>query len=88
MKSMTPNLTSQPAIQLIVLRTLIVLIATLAIRLLLADDFSLHDHGWGLLGSAAICFSIGCVCKVSWVLAQLNRRRQAAEQQLEHLVLH
>ena len=31
MKSMTPNLTSQPAIQLIVLRTLIVLIATLAI---------------------------------------------------------
>jgi hypothetical protein len=41
-----------------------------------------------LLGSAAICFSIGCVCKVSWVLAQLNRRRAAAEQQLEHLVLH
>jgi hypothetical protein len=28
------------------------------------------------------------VCKVSWVLAQLNRRRTAAEQQLEHLVLH
>jgi hypothetical protein len=25
---------------------------------------------------------------VSWVLAQLNRRRTAAEQQLEHLVLH
>jgi hypothetical protein len=41
-----------------------------------------------LLGSASICFSIGCVCKVSWVLAQLNRRRTAAEQQLEHLVLH
>ena len=64
------------------------LMATLALRLLLAEDFNLHDHGWGLLGSASICFSIGCVCKVSWGLAQLNRRRQAAEQQLEHLVLH
>ncbi|MBM5807468.1 MAG: hypothetical protein FJ056_07220 [Cyanobacteria bacterium M_surface_10_m2_179] len=60
------------------------LMVILAMRLLLAEDFSLHGHGWGLLGS----FSIGCVCKVSWVLAQLNRRRSAAEQQLEHLVLH
>ena len=64
------------------------LMVILAMRLLLAEDFSLHGHGWGLLGSAAICFSIGCVGQVSWVLAQLNRRRTAAEQQLEHLVLH
>ena len=60
----------------------------LALRLLLDEDFNLHSHAWGLFGNAAICFSIGCVCKVSWGLAQLNRRRQAAEQQLEHLVLH
>jgi hypothetical protein len=26
--------------------------------------------GWGLLGSAAICFSIGCVCRVSLLLAE------------------
>lgn len=48
------------------------LVLLLAIRLLVADDFDLHGHGWSLLGSAAICFSIGCVCKVSWELARLK----------------
>ena len=63
------------------------LMLVLALRLLLADDASLQGHGWGLLGSAAICFSIGCVSKVSWVLSQLNRRRSAAKRQIEHLML-
>lgn len=49
------------------------LVLLLAIRLLIAEDFNLHGHGWGLLGSAAICFSIGCVCKVSWELARLRQ---------------
>jgi hypothetical protein len=45
----------------------------LALRLLIDADFSNHGHGWGLIGSAAICFSIGCVCKTSWSLAQRKR---------------
>jgi hypothetical protein len=45
----------------------------LALRLLIDADFSNHGHGWGLIGSAAICFSIGCVCKTSWGLAQRKR---------------
>ncbi len=45
------------------------LITLVAVRLLLSREVSLHAEGWGLLGSAAICFSIGCVCKVSWHLA-------------------
>ena len=49
-------------------------IFVLALRLLVADDFSLHGHGWGLIGSAAICFSIGCVCKVSWELARMRQQ--------------
>ena len=54
------------------------LVVLLALRLLVADTFDLHSHGWGLLGSAAICFSIGCVCQVSWGLARLNQARAAA----------
>jgi len=46
------------------------LLVLLALRLLAASDFSLQASGWGLFGSAAICFSIGCVCRVSWLLAQ------------------
>ena len=45
----------------------------LALRLLYTDQFDHHSHGWGLLGSGAICFSIGCVCKVSWGLFRLGR---------------
>jgi hypothetical protein len=45
----------------------------MALRLLIDSDFSNHGHGWGLIGSAAICFSIGCVCKTSWGLAQRKR---------------
>jgi len=48
----------------------------LALRLLLDEDFNLHSHAWGLFGNAAICFSIGCVCKVSWSLARGNALRQ------------
>ena len=50
-----------------------VIVLLLALRLLLDEDFSLHGHGWSLIGSAAICFSIGCVCKVSWELARLRQ---------------
>ena len=63
-----------------------------ALRLLIADDFSLHGHGWSLFGSGAICFSIGCVSKVSWELAKLNRKlaRQTPPRSaiVEHLALH
>ncbi|MFM8526283.1 MAG: hypothetical protein ACKOCM_11800 [Cyanobacteriota bacterium] len=47
-----------------------VLLVLLALRLLAAADFNLQASGWGLFGSAAICFSIGCVCRVSALLAQ------------------
>jgi len=63
------------------------LMVILALRLLMAEDFSLHGHGWGLLGSASICFSIGCVCIVSWVLAHLDRRTAAADHPQEQLLL-
>jgi len=59
-----------------------------ALRLLIADDFSLHGHGWSLFGSGAICFSIGCVSKVSWELAKLNRNLPRDRQIVEHMVLH
>ena len=45
----------------------------IALRLLIDTDFSNHGYGWGLIGSAGICFSIGCVCKTSWGLAQRKR---------------
>ncbi len=45
----------------------------IALRLLFIDQFSEHSQGWGLIGNGAICFSIGCVCKVSWGLAKLNK---------------
>jgi hypothetical protein len=47
-----------------------ILLVVLALSLLAASDFRLQASGWGLFGSAAICFSIGCVCRVSWLLAQ------------------
>ena len=59
-----------------------------ALRLLIADDFSLHGHGWSLFGSGAICFSIGCVSKVSWELAKINRNLPRERQIVEHMVLH
>jgi len=49
------------------------LVLLIALRLLISDDFNVHGHGWSLLGSGAICFSIGCVCKVSWELARLKQ---------------
>ena len=49
------------------------LISVLALRLLLDGDGATRGAGWGLFGSAAICFSIGCVCKTSWALAQRPR---------------
>jgi hypothetical protein len=48
----------------------------------------LHGHGWSLFGSGAICFSIGCVSKVSWELAKLNRNLPRERQIIEHMVLH
>ena len=59
-----------------------------ALRLMMADDFNLHSHGWSLFGSGAICFSIGCVSKVSWELAKLNRTLPRDRQIVEHMVLH
>lgn len=49
------------------------LISVLALRLLLDGDGATRGAGWGVFGSAAICFSIGCVCKTSWALAQRRR---------------
>ncbi len=52
------------------------LLVLLALRLLIDEDFNLHSHAWGLFGNAAICFSIGCVCKISWALARGSAMRQ------------
>jgi len=52
------------------------LVMVMAIRLLIDEQFSPHGHGWGLVGSGAICFSIGCVCKVTWELARFSRMRE------------
>ncbi len=46
------------------------MLVLLALHLLLLDRFSPTTASWGLLGSAAICFSIGCVCRTSWQLAR------------------
>lgn len=56
-----------------------------ALRLLLADDFSQHGHGWSLLGSGMICFSIGCVAKVSFELAMANKRVEEERRRLDRL---
>jgi hypothetical protein len=54
---------------------------------LLAEDFNLHSHAWGLFGNAAICFSIGCVCKLSWAMARFNAVRQLELQLRQELGL-
>ena len=54
-----------------------------ALRLLISDDFSQHAHGWSLFGNGMICFSIGCVAKVSFDLAQANRRLEQERRRLE-----
>ena len=46
-----------------------------ATRLLIDPDDGLHASGIGLIGNAAICFSIGCVCKISWAMARYNAVR-------------
>ncbi len=46
------------------------MLVLLALHLLRLDRFSPTSASWGLLGSAAICFSIGCVCRTSWHLAR------------------
>ena len=53
-----------------------------ALRLLIADDFSLHGHGWSLFGSGAICFSIGCLARTSVMLhdqAQAEQRKASRQ---------
>ena len=42
----------------------------LALHLLRLELFAASSGAWSLLGSAAICFSIGCVCRTSWHLAR------------------
>ena len=58
-----------------------------ALRLLLAEDFNLHSHAWGLFGNASICFSIGCVCKLTWAMARFNAVRQLELQLRQQLGL-
>ena len=62
-----------------------VLVNLAALRLLLADDFSQHGHGWSLFGSGMICFSIGCVAKLSFELAMAGRRLEQERRRLEQL---
>jgi hypothetical protein len=49
-----------------------------AAALVLLLIVKLRDDGarwhWGLFGSAAICFSIGCLARTSWMLADQNRQ--------------
>jgi len=63
------------------------LLIVLALRLLLDEDFNLHSHAWGLFGNAAIGFSIGFVCKVSWSLARGTAMRQLEERLRRELSL-
>jgi len=42
----------------------------LALHLLRLERFAATSGAWGLLGSAAICFSIGSVCRTSWHIAR------------------
>lgn len=63
------------------------LLVLLALRLLIDEDFDLHSHAWGLFGNAAICFSIGCVCKISWALARGNAMRQLESRMRQELGL-
>ena len=46
-----------------------------AARLLIDPDNGLHASAIGLIGNAAICFSIGCVCKITWAMARHNAVR-------------
>ena len=53
------------------------LLVILALLLLLMEEvFALRSNTWGLFGNASICFSIGCVCKLSWAMARFNAVRQ------------
>ncbi len=61
------------------------LVGVLALRLLRSDDPALQPHGWGLVGSAMICFSIGCVAKLSFELARANQRLAEERRMLERL---
>ncbi len=63
------------------------LLVILALRLLLEADFALQSHAWGLFGNAAICFSIGCVCKLSWAMARFSAVRQLELQLRQQLGL-
>ncbi|MEB3318288.1 MAG: hypothetical protein VKO39_09155 [Cyanobacteriota bacterium] len=63
------------------------LLVILALRLLLAEDFALRSNAWGLLGNAAICFSIGCVCKLSWGMARIQAVRRLEQQLRQELGL-
>lgn len=50
------------------------LVTALSLHLLRIEGFRATSGGWVLLGSAAICFSIGCVCHTSWHVARGNSR--------------
>ncbi len=63
------------------------LLVILALRLLMEEDFALRSNAWGLFGNAAICFSIGCVCKLSWAMARFNAVRQLELQLRQQLGL-
>jgi hypothetical protein len=63
------------------------LLVILALRLLVEEDFALRSNAWGLLGNASICFSIGCVCKISWAMARFNAVRQLELQLRQELGL-
>jgi hypothetical protein len=46
------------------------IVVLMALHLSLLDRFAATSGAWGLLGSAAICFSIDCVCRTSWQIAR------------------
>ncbi|MFN7900493.1 MAG: hypothetical protein ACK5N0_12665 [Synechococcaceae cyanobacterium] len=51
------------------------LLLSTATRLLIDPDDGLHASAIGLIGNASICFSIGCVCKITWAMARYNAVR-------------
>ncbi|MFM8278590.1 MAG: hypothetical protein ACKN89_16680 [Cyanobium sp.] len=64
---------------------LLLLIA--AVQLLSNPNDGLHASAIGLIGNASICFSIGCVCKISWAIARHNALRSLEVPQRQPLGL-
>ena len=69
----------------------LVTLPVLAAAVVLLVVTKVRDGGgptpWNLFGAGLICFSIGCVCKLSWAMARFNAVRQLELQLRQQLGL-